>query len=52
MGSHPVALVEYTFTHKKYTERQQQYIEQHKHFGKVRAMPQSLGILPSHCPYN
>jgi hypothetical protein len=36
-----VAAVQYTFTHKQYTERfkNKQYIEQHKNFGKVRAVP-------------
>jgi len=32
LGWHPVAVVQYTFTHKQYTER-------HKNFGRVWAMP-------------
>ena len=36
LGCHPVAEVQYTFTHK-------QYVEQHNNFGIVRAVPR-LGI--------
>jgi hypothetical protein len=33
LGWHPVAVVQYTFTHKQYTERHEykQYIEQHEY---------------------
>ena len=30
MGSPPVAVVQYTYTHKQYRERHKKYIEQHK----------------------
>ena len=39
LSCHPVAEVQYTFTHK-------QYIEQHNNFGRVRA----LSRLGSFCP--
>ena len=35
LGCHPVAVVQYTFTHKQYTERhKKQYIEQHNNLGE------------------
>jgi hypothetical protein len=42
MDNHSVAVVQYTFTHK-------QYIEQHKTFGRVRAVPRLCGIYPGIC---
>ena len=38
---YPVAVVQYTFTHKQYTERIQikQYIEQHNNFGECGPCP-------------
>jgi hypothetical protein len=49
MGSHPVAVVQYTFTHKQHTERHKtnntKNWEQHKNFGRVRAAPR-LGECP------
>jgi hypothetical protein len=48
IGSHPVAVVQYTFTHTIHrTTRNKQYIEQHKHFGRVRAVPHLCGFYPS-----
>ena len=32
MGWHPVAVVQYTFTHKEYTEQHKQYTETHKQY--------------------
>jgi hypothetical protein len=48
---HPVAAVQYTFTHKQYTEKSQnkQYIEQHKHFGIVLAVPRLCELYPGIC---
>jgi hypothetical protein len=42
LGNHPVAVLQYTFTHK-------QYIEQHKNFGRVRAVPRLRGFYPGIC---
>ena len=45
MGCHPVAVVQYTFTHKQYTERHKtnnaynNTKEQYKNIGIVRAVP-------------
>jgi len=40
MGCHPVAVVQYTFTHKQYTEWQnKQYIEQHNNLGECGPCP-------------
>jgi hypothetical protein len=56
-----VAVVQYTFTHKQYTERQKknkqyieqhkkQYIEQHKNvIGTVRAVPRLGQLYPGIC---
>ena len=41
-GSHPVAVVQYTFTHKQYTE-------QHKNFIRVRTVPHLCGFYPGIC---
>jgi hypothetical protein len=51
MGCHPVAAVQYTFTHKQYTEqhKKKQYIEQHKNFGRVRAVPRLGELYPGIC---
>ena len=37
-----MAVVQYTFTHK-------QYIEQHKNFGRVRAVPRLCELYPGIC---
>jgi len=34
------------------TTQNKQYIEEHKHFGRVRAVPRSMRVLPWHLPYN
>ena len=52
LGSHPVAVVQYTFTHKKWTEWHKQYIERHKNFGRVRADPHLCGFYPGICLTN
>jgi hypothetical protein len=47
-----VAVVQYTFTHKQYTEqhKNKQYIEQHKNIGSlVRAVPHLCGFYPGIC---
>jgi hypothetical protein len=63
LGSHPVAVVQYTFTHKhplaavQYTFTHKQYTERHKTnnnrttltFGKVRAVPHLYGFYPDIC---
>jgi len=51
LGSHPVAVVQYTFTHKQYTERHKvDYIEQHKKkFRRMRAVPRLYGLYPGIC---
>jgi len=46
LGWHPVAVVQYTFTHK-------QYIEQHIYLnGKSVGRAPSLRVIPWHLPYN
>jgi hypothetical protein len=50
---HPVAVVQYTFTHKQYTERHKtNYIKQHKNFGNSAGRAPSLRVIPWHLPYN
>ena len=50
MGCHPVAEVQYTFTHKKYIEQhEKQHIEQHNNFGRVRAVPRLCELYPGIC---
>jgi len=63
---HPVAVVQYTFTHKQYTEqhnRHKQYIEQHNRhkqyieqhnslIWKSAGRAPSLRGIPWHLPYN
>jgi hypothetical protein len=48
-----VAIVQYTFAHKQYTERQKknkQYVEQHKNvIGTVRAVPRLGELYPGIC---
>jgi len=41
-----MAIVQYTCTHKQYTE---QYIEQHKNYGRVQAVPRHCGLYPGIC---
>jgi len=56
LGNHPVAAVQYTFTHKLYREqhnRHKQYIEQHNSLiGKNAGRAPSLRVIPWHLPYN
>ena len=51
LGSHPLAVVQYTFTHKQYTERHKINNTQNntKIFGRVRAVPHLCGFYPSIC---
>jgi len=42
LGCHPVAVVQFTFTHK-------QYIEQHNNFGRVGAVPPLCELYPGIC---
>ena len=42
LGCHPVAIVQYTFTHKQYTER-------HKNFGRMRAVSRLCELYPGIC---
>jgi hypothetical protein len=45
-----VAVVQYTFIHKQYTERHKtKNIEQHKNFGIVRAVPRVGELYPGIC---
>jgi len=44
LGSHPVAVVQYTFTHKQYTEQTIHRTTQK--FGRVRAVPHLCGFYP------
>jgi hypothetical protein len=44
LGCHPVAVVQYTFTHKQYTE-------QHKNFWKSGGRAPSLWVITWHLPY-
>ena len=40
LGCYPVAVVQYTFTQTTHrTTQNKQYIEQHTHFGRLRACP-------------
>jgi len=56
MGYHPVAVVQYTFTHKQYIEqhnRHKQYTEQHNLLiRKSDDRAPSLRGIPWHLPYN
>jgi hypothetical protein len=57
LGCHPVAAVQYTFTHRTVATRWQQYsthlhTEQHKTFRKSAGRALSLRVLPWHFPYN
>jgi len=46
-----VAVVQYTFTQQTIhrTTQNKQYIEQHKNFGRVRAVPRLCGLYPDIC---
>jgi hypothetical protein len=49
LGCHPVAAVQYTFTHKNTQKDTKQYIEQHKDLGRVRAVPRPGELYPGIC---
>jgi len=60
MGSHPMAIVQYTHTHTHThthvhthtihrTTQKKKYIEQHRNFGRVRAVPHLCGFYPGIC---
>ena len=45
-----MAVVQYTFTHKQYTERHKtNNTKQHKDFGRVRAVPRLCEVYPGIC---
>jgi len=44
-----VAVVQYTFTHTIHRTTQNKYIEEHKNFGSVRAMPRLCGFCLGTC---
>ena len=46
LGSRPMAVVQYTYTHKQYTERHNSLIR------KSAGRALSLRIIPWHLPYN
>jgi hypothetical protein len=54
LGWHPVAVVQYTFTHKQYTEYRERNIHNNKEKKRLgsagRAL--SLRVIPWHLPYN
>jgi len=56
LGRYPVAVVQYTFTHKQYIEqhnRHKQYVEQHNSLVRKGAdCAPSLRGIPWHLPYN
>ena len=64
LGCHPVAVVQYTFTHKQYstvhiytqtvhrTTQNKPYIEKHKNYWKSAGRAPSLQVVRWHLPYN
>jgi hypothetical protein len=55
LGSHPVAVVQYTSTRKQYTERHETNNTENntKSFGRVRAVPRLCELYPGiYLPYN
>ena len=53
MGSHPVAVAQYTFTHKQYAERHKTNNTQNNtKVWKSAGRAPSLRVLPWHLPYN
>ena len=46
---HPVAAVQYTFTHKQYTERHKTNRTTQQMFGRVRAVPRLCELYPGIC---
>ena len=60
MGSHPVAVIQYTFTHThtrihthtrtiNRTTQNEQCIEKYKNFGRVLSVPSLCGVYPGIC---
>jgi hypothetical protein len=63
LGSHPVAVVQYTYTHKQYSERHktnntkntkihrttQKIHRATEQLGRVRAVPRLCGVYPGIC---
>jgi outer membrane receptor for monomeric catechols len=51
LGCHPVAVVQYTFTHKQYTEQHKTNKTQNntKIFGRVLAVPRLCDLYPGIC---
>jgi hypothetical protein len=47
LGSHPVAAVQYTFTHKQYTEYRERNV--HKKNWEIRAVPRICELCPGIC---
>ena len=53
MGSHPVAVVQYTYTHKQFRERHKtNNTYNNTKFRKSAGRALSLRVLPWHLPYN
>jgi len=54
LGSHPVAVVQYAFTHKKYREQRKtkNMYRQTQKFWKSAGLALSLRVVPWHLPYN
>jgi len=48
LGSHPVAVVRYTYTHKQYRERHKTNNTTQK-LGRVRTVPRLCGFYPGIC---
>jgi hypothetical protein len=49
LGWHPVAVVQYTFTHKQYTEYREGNIHNNKKNWEVRAVPGLCELYPGIC---
>jgi len=53
LGSHPVAVVQYKYTHKQYRERHKtNNTYNNTKIGKSAGRAPSLRVLPWHLPYN
>ena len=52
LGSHPVAVVQYTYTHKHYRERHKTKNTYNTKIRKSAGRVPSLRVLPWHLPYN
>ena len=49
MGSHPVAVVQYTYTHKQYRERHKTIHRTTQKLERVWAVPRLCGFYPGIC---